>query len=375
MKDNLQYLQECLFKNGQLLQQKKVTAGFDGFVDSIVKVISDKSENSAPVFFEDIEEFGNYISAKKGSGFSLETEELFQKLGGNMPIMANALAEMGVKTDCIGAFGVPSFHPVFTNMHPGCRLFSFTNPGFTSALEFNDGKIMLAQMKDLNNGDWQTIRTAIGLEKIIESYNNSDLFCLVNWSELDHSNSIWLGLLDEVLPSLNSPSNKKKAFFDLSDCSKRSSEKILDALNLIRRFSAYCDVILSMNKNEAQLVYKALSLPGEVQQLEQVAGELYKAIHIDTLVIHNSAKSVAWNKKGVYQSTPDFIANPKISTGAGDNFNAGYCIAMLMDLDPDLSLLLANTVASFYMQNAKSPCIPEMLDYISKKHSSKDLKT
>ena len=37
------------------------------------------------------------------------------KLGGNGPIMANALAGLGVKVTYVGALGYPTLHPVFND--------------------------------------------------------------------------------------------------------------------------------------------------------------------------------------------------------------------------------------------------------------------
>lgn len=360
MKDEqLMLIQERLQNALTILDSKSVLAGLDGFIDSIVKVIASQTAEGTAIYFNTIEEFGTYISEKKGSGFSLETEELFQRLGGNMPIMANAMAQMGLKVDCVGALGVPDISPVFKAMHSRCNLHSFTNPGFTTAIEFTDGKMMLAQMTELNKADWNTVRNSIGLYKLNELYLNSDLVCLLNWSELMHSNEIWKGLQDEVFV-LKDKLKPTQFFFDLSDCSKRNPAEIRVALDLIRNFKKYGNITLSLNHNEANILYKTCINPDIPSELQVKGQHLYNELAIDTLIIHSAKISMAWDQKGTHFDVPDFIEEPLMLTGAGDNFNAGYCMAHLLDLDMELSLKVANMVSNIYIKTAKSPDLPAL---------------
>ncbi|MCO5934556.1 hypothetical protein NAF17_03295 [Mucilaginibacter sp. RB4R14] len=360
MNEKLQHIQQALQNASTLLCGKKIAAGFDGFVDSIVKVVNYKNDYGT-VFFRTISEFGTYISSKSGSGFSLESEELIQKLGGNMPIMANALAGMGIGVNCVGAFGVPNVAPAFTGMHANCELHSYTNPGFTTAMEFADGKIMLAQMTDLNHANWDTIKQTVGLEKLTEVFTQAELICLVNWSELDHSNSMWQGLLDDVLTGPQS--TQKQFFFDLSDCSKRSAGAITSAIKLIEQFGTYGQVTLSLNRNEANIFYRTFIDDVLPEDMQLIGEKLFTALKIDTIVIHNSKISIAWDKNGTYINEPTFISDPKISTGAGDNFNAGYCLAVLLGFNAEAALMMANSTSNIYMNTGESPGITELAAY------------
>ena len=363
MNTKIQEIRQALQNASNLLAGKKAAAGFDGFVDSVVKVVNHKNDTGA-VFFKTISEFGGYISGKSGSGFSLESEEQVQKLGGNMPIMANAMAGMGIGVDCVGALGIPNTAPAFVEMHPNCSLYSYTNPGFTTAMEFNDGKIMLAQMTDLNNSDWKTIKQVIGVDKLRQVFNNASLISLVNWSELDHSNSMWKGLMDDVLN--NSIKQSQQIFFDLSDCSKRSADAILSAIRLIEQFGNYGKVTLSLNSNEAGLLYKTVFNHIPLSDLQTTGSKLFSVLNIDTIIIHNSRISVSWDDNGIHADTPVFIAEPKISTGAGDNFNAGYCMARLLGLDAKAALMLANSTSHIYINTGKSPTIDDLFAYFSR---------
>lgn len=353
-------LAQHLRSNQHVLSAKQVVTGFDGFIDSIQKVIFRSKTEGEPEYFETVQSFGNYIAGKGTGGLSLETEELFEKLGGNAPIMGNALASAGARVHCIGAFGYPAPNAVFLDMHPNTTLHSFTEPGITSALEFNDGKIMLAHMTQLNKADWKLIKERIGLKNIMQLIQESDMLCLLNWSETRHAEEIWLGLLNEVLPNVN---RRLKVFFDLSDCSKFSSERILEALELIRSFKTLCDVTLSLNRNEALLVYQAVT-SYSTEEVMEAGKRIFEFLGIATVVVHTSQGSSAWHHTG-FKSAPAFsISHPAISTGAGDNFNAGFCIAALLRLSANDTLVLANALAACYMKNGESPDMEELAGFL-----------
>ena len=58
-----------------------------------------------------------------------------------------------------------------------------------------------------------------------------------------------------------------------------------------------------------------------------------------------------------------FIPVIQISTGAGDNFNAGFCTAQLLQLDIEESLWLANAFSGHYVRTGESAGVNEIIDF------------
>jgi pfkB family carbohydrate kinase len=349
--------------------EKRVTAGFDGFVDIIAKIIRNKPEQEPPTFFNTIREFGNYILEKEGTSFSLELLEQNLKLGGNMPIMANALGKLGMNVNCVGALGYPQMHTVFKDFPSNCRFYSFADPGTSTAFEFNDGKIMLAQMGSLNTLGWNKIKNIIGIDTLINLYGESDLLCMVNWSEIDASSDIWEGILKDVFPHYAKPGKKQVAFFDLSDCSKRTSESVNEALMLLKEFGKYTEVGLSLNKNEARYIYQVMYNKEAGDDLSFLGERIFEKLKIDILVLHSPKEAVAFNNEGRSGCNSFFIKNPTMSTGAGDNFNSGFCAAQLLKLDLESSLIFANSVAGFYVKTGISPQLADAINFLDEMKS------
>ena len=86
--------------------------GFDGFVDKILKPVRMKDRDNTD-FFQTIKEFADYLAAKEGKSCSVALEKVQEKIGGNMPIMANALGTLGCKPVCVGTMGFPEVLPIF----------------------------------------------------------------------------------------------------------------------------------------------------------------------------------------------------------------------------------------------------------------------
>lgn len=350
-----------ILQDSDCLASKQATIGFDGFIDYVVRAVENRNVSSGCGFFSTIEQFGSHLISKKGMSCSIEMKGEVTKIGGNMPILANALGTLGIKVNCVGPLGFPDIHPEFKKMSSNCVLYSIANPDFTTAMEFNDGKIMLYQTEAVDSVNWDNLKTMLGLDRLIDLFQNSDIIGLVNWSEMIHSNSIWEGILHEILPHYNH--NKRQiAFFDLADCSSHSNEEILHTLRLIEKFSEHFKVVLSMNENESRLVFRALNNKQNDLDLVAIGNEIRNKVKVDILVIHPVRYALAWDSSGEHRIDGLYIEKPKLSTGGGDNFNAGFCMGQLLELDVPCSLILANVVSGFYVKYGHSPSFYEVIE-------------
>ena len=73
--------------------------------------------------------------------------------------MANALASFGLKVTYLGILGYPNLHPVFADFAKRAEVHSIAEPGYTDALEFDDGKIMLGKHQSLKQMNWENIKS------------------------------------------------------------------------------------------------------------------------------------------------------------------------------------------------------------------------
>ena len=132
--------------------------GLDGFVDEIIHVVDkrDNAENFQRL--PTITTLAGRLAAAAGKSTNIELVNQRTKLGGNGPIMANALARLGIKVTYIGALGYPHLHPVFAEFARRAEVHSIAEPGRTDALEFDDGKLMLTKTTSMNDITWDNIQ-------------------------------------------------------------------------------------------------------------------------------------------------------------------------------------------------------------------------
>jgi sugar/nucleoside kinase (ribokinase family) len=81
-------------------------------------------------------------------------------------------------------------------------------------------------------------------------------------------------------------------------------------------------------------------------------------------VIHPRRGAAAATEADSASFEGPFVKEPKISTGAGDHFNAGFCVGRLLDLDLEASLQLGVSTSGFYVRNARSPDLNDLRKFL-----------
>jgi sugar/nucleoside kinase (ribokinase family) len=335
--------------------------GLDGFVDEILHVV-DKRE-SAEVYqrLPTIAQLAARLAAAAGKSTNVELVNQITKLGGNGPIMANALAAFGLKVTYLGLLGYPNLHPVFRGFAQRAEVHSIAEPGTTDALEFEDGKIMIGKHASLKEVTWANIQARFGRDRFAEKFGGSDLVGFVNWTMLPYMSDVWASILREICPALKGP--RHILFFDLADPEKRTREDIARALDLIGRFEEYFNVILGLNEKEAYEVGEVFGLRPAAATPEALVdfGLLLAArLKAGTLVIHPVSCALAISQGKAALAQGPFTPKPLITTGAGDHFNSGFCLGRLLGLDNRMSVLTGVTTSGYYVRTAQSPSIAQI---------------
>src|SRR6266545_822451 len=299
------------------LSKLKATIGLDGFVDEIIAVVDKRKNHEHYEPIRTIDVLGKKIGNAAGESSNYELVVKQMKLGGNGPIMANALVAMGLSVTYVGNLGYPNIHPVFEDLAKKAKVFSIGEPAHTDALEFDDGKIMLGKLTPLNDANWDNLLARVGKEKLTEIISDARLIGMVNWTMLPHMSRVWAKLLDEVIPNVER--HNRKLFIDLADPEKRTHEDILDALRLLTRFQDQVDVVLGLNLKESVEIADVLGLAGRADPesaIEENARAIRQELQLSCVVIHPRRGAAAATEAESATFAGPFVKQPKISTGA-----------------------------------------------------------
>lgn len=344
------------------VSQLTAFVGLDGFVDEILHVVDKRYDATRFDRIPTIAAYAERLAAAAGRSANIELVNVMTKLGGNGPIMANALASLGLQVTYLGALGYPAIHPVFASFQERARVHSISGPGLTDALEFDDGKLMMGKHYTLKEVNWANICERFGKEQFAAQLGSADLVGFVNWTMLPYMSDIWAAVQREIVPGLKGA--RRKFFFDLADPEKRTPEDIRLALDLITKFQSAFDVILGLNEKEALEIGHVLHLPqpgDNWQGLAVLAVAIQQALRIDTLVVHPVTYALA-----VSNGRADVVAGPtcrkpKITTGAGDHFNSGFCLGKLLGLDNAAAVLCGVCTSGHYVRTAQSPQVADLI--------------
>ena len=367
---------EEIEKRLPILKEKKAVVGFDGFRDNLIRPVKQRNETKV-MYYDTITEYAKRIQSAAGLSGMIEIESQEIKLGGNAPITTNSLGKIGLKeVTCIGAVGYPQPLEVFKKMPQNCHLLSVSNPGMTDAYEFTDGKIIYVELSSLHSLNYKTIIDRIGIETLSHKLEEVQLVAFVDWVNLTQGTDIWEKIVTRLLPDLKLQEDVH-FFFDLADPTKKSIAEIQHILDVISCYKPYGEVSLGLNENETVKVWLALHnrpltedeakvFYDEVHSLEEAGKFIFSKMNIDTLLIHPTDRMIAITKDGIFNRPGRFVKQPLISTGGGDNLNAGYCFGRLLGLSVEESLITGMANSGSYVENGGSSTPEALLAYLKK---------
>ena len=343
------------------LSKVKSVIGFDGFVDNLMQAVDRRTSADAFEPIHTIDAFGQRISASAGHSSNVELVLKQQKLGGNGPIFANALAALGLGVTYVGNLGSPTIHPIFDKFTTVATVHSVAEPGITDAVEFDDGKLMLGKLEHLSGVTWANLAKHVGVPTFVAACDAASLIGMANWTMLPHLSDVWRHMLDEVMPKLSQ--KRRHIFVDLADPAKRTDEHLKHALDLLSEFQKHAGVVLGLNAGEAKRVATLLGL-GEFGNNRPMAKAVRDKLGIDAIVIHSRHGAAGVTAGETQTMQGPFVKRPKVTTGAGDHFNSGFCLGLSLELPLIDSLCCGVAVGGYYVSRGESPTLPELADFI-----------
>jgi len=344
--------------------QIKALLGFDGFVDQIVHVVDVRYDTDHFKRVKTLEDYGKKICNAAGLSLNVEMVPVKTKIGGNGTILADALVNQGMKITYIGAMGKDSINPVFKELASRIEVISLSDPAFTDAIEFMDGKIISSKLESFKDISWNTIENKVGQDRLLGILEENDLLGFENWTMIVRMTEIWENMIDKILPRM-SMDKKRVLFIDLADPEKRTQEDIMSGINCLRKFEAYFETILGLNEKES---YEIAELFGkgrnELPDVTMVADFLKEQTGISGIVIHTlkQACGVIKDEKAIVDGP--YCDKPLLTTGAGDNFNAGFLTGKMMGLGLQESLLMGTANSGYYVRKAGSASYGELRQFI-----------
>lgn len=345
----------------------RVVTGFDGFVDEMITLVGERRSLSDFTPVPDIATFGGLISSAAGHSSLREIVVNDVHPGGCAVNLADGLATLGAHVSCFATLGDP-VHPAFAGIASKCAEFRSwgREPGRTLAFEFSDGKLMFSAVRQLADFTPELVARFLADGTYTAVCAEAQVIALTDWSLYPHMTGVWRLLQREVFSKLRGAPN---FVIDLVDPSSRSPADIQEMAGILRDFEPAGPVTLGLNGNEANILSKLHGLPFAAPDaapeltLEQ-AERLRVRLEISRVVIHRIPFAVSSDGGGGFAQPGPFCSHPKKSTGAGDRFNAGFCLGLALGCGAAEALALGCGVSGFFVRNARSATMQELVEFM-----------
>lgn len=151
-------------------------------------------------------------------------------------------------------------------------------------------------------------------------------------------------------------------YLDTSDPAPRRNE-IPELFEKV--LSLPCLSHINLNENELKQFTGAGAKVGDSpRELVELATQLRRKVSA-CLTVHTERFSFSLDAATTL--VPTFAVRPQRTTGAGDSWNGGNILGLLLDLAPEERLLLANAVAAYYIESpsASRPDLAGMIQFLS----------
>jgi hypothetical protein len=235
-----------------------VVAGFDGFFDTILHAVSERRSSTEYSRVTTLKSFSERILAASGRNLNIEMVPRLTKIGGNGPILAQALAHFAIPVSYIGCLGSPKLHPVFDEFARKIQAFSIAEPGYSDAIEFTDGKLICGKQQSVSEISWQSVLQQLSIDQLTHLVTHAGLIAFVNWGIVFSMTDMMSDFLHQIGGHLPGP--RKPFFIDTADPSKRSGEHILRFCEMLPRLAEKFEVHLGFNLGESAFIARAAGL-------------------------------------------------------------------------------------------------------------------
>ena len=341
---------------------QSILVGFDGFVDEIIHLVDERQDADHFTRINSMAAYGERVAQAAGKSCNVEMVVNQMKLGGNGPIMGDSLQAQGYEITYMGALGKERVHPVFEKFASQCaRVVSWADPAHTDALEFLDGKVMMGKLQPLRDVNWDQLTGRVPVGELQILLDEVSLVACTNWTMLPFMNSILIGLKG----LLGQGKQRKSVFIDLADPKKRTVADIREVLELLGSMQKVANVILGLNEDESAQIAKVLNIHAGLDVKGLAAGILGE-VGLHMVVIHPVKEAAAADANGADWVAGPYAPVPKLTTGAGDNFNAGFCNGYLAGLPPEQCLAAGVCTSGFYVRNCRPPKQQELVAFMKR---------
>ena len=339
----------------------RVVFGFDGYVDRVREVVADRQDPEEYDRLDTLAGFGNRVQQSVAADSSLSFEWLQHgtRTGGHTSHLARAFGQWGFDPVMIGMFGDPLLD-VFVEEFGEYEQHTLGEPGYTDAVEFDDGKLMLIENGDTTNLDWEYLTERIDRDTLRAAVDGAALLGAGYWAETPDLPDVLAGVAD-LWDDLDDPPST--VIVDPGDVRKLDAERLQNGGDAVGRLADRTRVVVSANRAETKLLAETYA-DEPSPDLESQAATVFEALAPSLFVAHGVDRSlVVTDEESTSVAVPS-VDDPELTTSAGDHFNAGLSLALVAGVDPAGAVVVGNAVAGAFVRHGEPPTFETVRSFV-----------
>jgi sugar/nucleoside kinase (ribokinase family) len=339
-----------------------VVFGFDGYVDNVRQAGTNAGASDGDRITT-LSEFGEEIvtSAAADSSLSISWERRGQRTGGHVSHLSRAYQTLGFDPTLVGMCGDP-VRDIFEEEFEACTLYSLGNPGITDAIEFDDGKLMLMENGGAGTLDWETIRSRVGVETLVDELDGAKLLGIGYWAVMPEMAGILDGLRETVFPELSAP--PEHVLLDPANIRELDPEILESIVSATGRLADEVDVTVSANRYETKELAAVLGAHTS-DELRADARVAFDFLAVDRFVGHSVDESVVVRDDGTTSVRVAPVESPELTTSAGDHFNAGLSLGLVEGVSEEAAVVLGNALAREFVRTGETPTYDDVVSAVA----------
>ncbi len=340
----------------------RLVFGFDGFVDRVREVVADRHDPDAYDRLDELAGFSERVADSVATDSSLSFEWLQRgtRTGGHTCHLGRAFGKWGYDPVLVGMYGDPVLD-AFDEEFGEYELHTLGEPGYTDAVEFDDGKLMLMENGDSTTLDWADVVDRVGRATLADRLDGARLFGAGYWAETPNLPDVLAGVRN-LWPELDDPPGT--LLVDPGDVRKLDAGRLRDGRRELGRLGDVGRVVLTANRAETERLAATWGDPGDRDAVGDTR-VLFDAVDAALVVCHGLTESVVVAADGATRVRVPTVDDPELTTSSGDHFNAGLALALVEGVDPGPAVAVGNAVAGRFVRTGRPPLLDEVREFLA----------
>ncbi|WP_254273112.1 TrmB family transcriptional regulator [Haloarcula marina] len=333
---------------------------FDAFIDRMREFIQRQPGGE----YEQIRQFDSFREAlvryeASESPPRVEWRQTRTEPGGLVAHVGSVFDELGYDVTLIGRMGDP-IRSEFARRFRNQTLVSLGQTTSTDYVWFEDRKFLLTEPNP-EPLDWDRIVDRIGASAFAEYIDGKSVLSMGSWYSTPELADVIEHLGEEVWPMLSSP--PRHVHFVPGEVDQLSAAELERGCAALATLDDTVPVTVTANRNQTRRFRDTLLDNGDetAPTVERVRDRL----DVTRYVMHSQRGATLASHEGVLSAKAPQVVNPHQLRNVDEHFLSGMTLALAEDLSDGAALVLANTVASYFMRHNKAPESREIRAFIS----------